>query len=160
MVLTCQPIFDCVESIKTGDSLVILLTPDGKTYNQKMANDLKEFKHLIIICGHYEGFDDRIRVLVDKEISIGDFILTGGEIAAMAITDSITRLLDGVISKGSLESESFNENLLDYPVYTKPRNFRGMEVPEVLISGDHKKIEEYRKSEQLRITKEKREDLL
>ena len=160
MVLTCQPIFDCVESIKTDDSLVILLTPDGKTYNQKMANDLKEFKHLIIICGHYEGFDDRIRVLVDKEISIGDFILTGGEIAAMAITDSITRLLDGVISKGSLESESFNENLLDYPVYTKPRNFRGMEVPEVLVSGDHKKIEEYRKSEQLRITKEKREDLL
>ena len=160
MVLTCQPIFDCVESIKTDDSLVILLTPDGKTYNQKMATELKEFKHLIIICGHYEGFDDRIRVLVDKEISIGDFILTGGEIAAMAITDSITRLLDGVISKGSLESESFNENLLDYPVYTKPRNFRGMEVPEVLISGDHKKIEEYRKSEQLRITKEKREDLL
>ena len=160
MVLTCQPIFDCVESIKTDDSLVILLTPDGKTYNQKMATELKEFKHLIIICGHYEGFDDRIRVLVDKEISIGDFILTGGEIAAMAITDSMTRLLDGVISKGSLESESFNENLLDYPVYTKPRNFRGMEVPEVLVSGDHKKIEEYRKSEQLRITKEKREDLL
>ena len=160
MVLTCQPIFDCVESIKTEDSLVILLTPDGKTYNQKMATELKKFKHLIIICGHYEGFDDRIRVLVDKEISIGDFILTGGEIAAMAITDSITRLLDGVISKGSLESESFNENLLDYPVYTRPRNFRGMEVPEVLISGDHKKIEEYRKSEQLRITKEKREDLL
>ena len=160
MVLTCQPIFDCVESIKTDDSLVILLTPDGNTYNQKMATELKEFKHLIIICGHYEGFDDRIRVLVDKEISIGDFILTGGEIAAMAITDSITRLLDGVISKGSLESESFNENLLDYPVYTKPRNFRGMEVPEVLVSGDHKKIEEYRKSEQLRITKEKREDLL
>ena len=125
-----------------------------------MATELKKFKHLIIICGHYEGFDDRIRVLVDKEISIGDFILTGGEIAAMAITDSITRLLDGVISKGSLESESFNDNLLDYPVYTKPRNFRGMEVPEVLISGDHKKIEEYRKSEQLRITKEKREDLL
>ena len=160
MVLTCQPIFDCVESIKTDDSLVILLTPDGNTYNQKMATELKEFKHLIIICGHYEGFDDRIRVLVDKEISIGDFILTGGEIAAMAITDSITRLLDGVISKGSLDSESFNENLLDYPVYTKPRNFRGMEVPEVLVSGDHKKIEEYRKSEQLRITKEKREDLL
>lgn len=160
MVLTCQPIFDCVESIKTDDSLVILLTPDGKTYNQKMATELKEIKHLIIICGHYEGFDDRIRVLVDREVSIGDFILTGGEIAAMAITDSITRLLDGVISKGSLESESFNENLLDYPVYTKPRNFRGMEVPEVLVSGDHKKIEEYRKSEQLRITKEKREDLL
>ena len=118
MVLTCQPIFDCVESLKTKDSYVILLTPDGKTYNQKIANSLKVFKHLIIICGHYEGFDDRIRLLADLEISIGDYILTGGEIAAMAITDSITRLLDGVISKGSLESESFNDNLLDYPVYT------------------------------------------
>lgn len=160
MVLTCQPIFDCVESLKTKDSYVILLTPDGKTYNQKIANSLKVFKHLIIICGHYEGFDDRIRLLADLEISIGDYILTGGEIAAMAITDSITRLLDGVISKGSLESESFNDNLLDYPVYTKPRDFRGIKVPDVLVNGDHKKIDEYRKSEQLRITKEKRNDLL
>ena len=121
---------------------------------------LKVFKHLIIICGHYEGFDDRIRLLADLEISIGDYILTGGEIAAMAITDSITRLLDGVISKGSLESESFNDNLLDYPVYTKPRDFRGIKVPDILVNGDHKKIDEYRKSEQLRITKEKRNDLL
>ena len=160
MVLTCQPIFDCVEAIKTKDSKVILLTPDGKTYNQKIATNLKNEKHLILICGHYEGFDDRIRVLVDLEISIGDYILTGGEIPAMAITDSITRLIDGVITEGSLESESFDNNLLDYPTYTKPRDFRGMKVPEVLLNGNHKEINEYRKNEQLRITKEKRKDLL
>ncbi len=160
MVLTPQPIFDAVESVRTADSKVILLTPDGKTYNQKMANDFKNIKELIIICGHYEGFDDRIRSLADFEVSIGDFILTGGEIPAMAISDSIIRLLDGVISVESLESESFNDNLLDYPTYTKPRDFRGMKVPDVLLSGDHKKINEYRHQEQIRITKEKRGDLL
>lgn len=160
MVLTCQPIFDCVESIKTDDSYVILLTPTGVTYNQKLAKELTNFKHLIIICGHYEGFDDRIRTLVDLEISIGDYVLTGGELASMVITDSVTRLIDGVITDTSLEDESFNNNLLDYPVYTKPRNFRGMKVPDVLLSGDHKKIEEYRKKEQLRLTNEKRKDLL
>ena len=160
MVLTPQPIFDAVESIRTKDSKVILLTPDGKTYNQEMANELKNYKNLIIICGHYEGFDDRIRSLADYEISLGDFVLTGGEIPAMAISDSIIRLLDGVINKESLESESFNNNLLDYPTYTKPRDFRGMKVPEVLLSGDHKKIAEYRSNEQLKITKEKRGDLL
>ena len=160
MVLTPQPIFDAVESIKTDDSLVILLTPDGKTYNQKMAISLTNYKHLIIICGHYEGFDDRIRSLVDKEISIGDYILTGGEIPAMALADSITRLLDGAISKDSLSSESFNDNLLDYPTYTKPREFMGLKVPEVLLNGNHKEIDEYRKNEQIRITKEKRPDLL
>ncbi len=160
MVLTCQPIFDCVASIKTTDSYIILLTPDGKTYNQTMAETLKDKKHLIIICGHYEGFDDRIRMLADLEISVGDFILTGGELASMIITDSITRLIDGVISDGSLESESFTSNLLDYPVYTKPRSYKGLDVPDVLLNGDHKKIDEYRKSEQLRITKEKRKDLL
>ncbi len=160
MVLTCQPIFDCVEDIKTKESVVILLTPYGKTYNQERAKTLKNEKHLIIICGHYEGFDDRIRTIVDEEISLGDFILTGGEIPAMAITDSITRLIDGVITSGSLESESFNNNLLDYPTYTKPRDFRGLTVPDVLVNGNHKEIDEYRKNEQLRITKEKREDLL
>ena len=160
MVLTCQPIFDCVESIRTDDSYVILLTPTGVTYNQKLAKELTNFKHLIIICGHYEGFDDRIRTLVDLEISIGDYVLTGGELASMVITDSVTRLIDGVITDTSLEDESFNNNLLDYPVYTKPRNFRGMKVPDVLLSGDHKKIEEYRKKEQLRLTNEKRKDLL
>ncbi len=160
MVLTCQPIFDCVGSIKTDDSYVILLTPTGVTYNQKLAKELTKFKHLIIICGHYEGFDDRIRTLADLELSIGDYVLTGGELASMVVTDSVTRLIDGVITDTSLEDESFNNNLLDYPVYTKPRNFRGMKVPDVLLSGDHKKIEEYRKKEQLRLTNEKRKDLL
>lgn len=160
MVLTCQPIFDCVESIKTDDNYVILLTPTGVTYNQKLAKELTKFKHLIIICGHYEGFDDRIRTLADLELSIGDYVLTGGELASMVVADSVTRLIDGVITDTSLEDESFNNNLLDYPVYTKPRNFRGMKVPDVLLSGDHKKIEEYRKKEQLRLTNEKRKDLL
>jgi len=157
MVLMAQPIYDAVESIRTKDSTVVLLTPSGKTYNQKTANEFKKLKHLILICGHYEGFDDRIKLLVDQEISIGNYILTGGEIPAMAISDSIIRLLDGAINKESLESESFDTELLDYPTYTKPRDFRGMKVPEVLLSGDHKKIEEYRKNEQLRLTKEKQE---
>lgn len=160
MVLTCQPIYDCVESIKTNDSHIILLTPKGITYNQECAKKLKKYKHLIIICGHYEGFDDRIRALADEEISIGDYILTGGELASMVITDSVTRLIDGVITNTSLEDESFNNNLLDYPVYTKPRDFRGMKVPDVLLSGDHKKIEEYRRKEQQRLTEERRKDLL
>lgn len=158
MVLQIEPIYNALESIKKEDSHIILLTPSGKTFNQKKATNLTNFKHLILICGHYEGFDDRIKLLVDEEISIGDFILTGGELPAMMITDAVTRLLDGVISKESLESESFTEDLLDYPVYTKPRDFKGMKVPEVLLSGDHKKIAEYRKQEQIRLTKEKQEN--
>ena len=160
MIMMCEPVYNAVESIKTDDSHVILLTPRGKTYNQKRAYELKDKKHLIIICGHYEGFDERIYNLADELISIGDFILTGGELPAMMISDSVIRLIDGVITSTSLEYESFNDNLLDYPVYTKPRVFRGMEVPEVLVSGDHKKINEYRENERKRITKEYREDLL
>ena len=159
MVLTCQPIFDCIDKIKTGDSTIILLTPDGKTYNQKLAYDLSKEKHIILICGHYEGFDERIRSICDLEISIGDYVLTGGEIAAMAIVDSITRLIPGVIEEESHLNDSFNNNSLDYPTYTKPRVFRGMEVPEVLISGDHKKIDEYRKTEAEKKTIERRPDL-
>ena len=153
MVLTCQPIFDAVESVRTKDSHVILLTPSGVRYTEKRAKELKNFKHLIFICGHYEGFDDRIRTIVDEEISIGDYVLTGGELPAMVISDSIIRLLDGVITKESLDSESFEDDLYDYPVYTKPRVFRGMEVPEVLVSGDHKRIEEYRKENRKRVDK-------
>ena len=153
MVLTCQPIFDAVESVRTKDSHVILLTPSGVRYTEERAKELKNFKHLIFICGHYEGFDDRIRTIVDEEISIGDYVLTGGELPAMVISDSIIRLLDGVITKESLDSESFEDDLYDYPVYTKPRVFRGMEVPEVLVSGDHKKIEEYRKENRKRVDK-------
>ena len=144
MVLMCEPIFDAVESVKKEDSVVIMTSPKGKKYNQKFALDLSKEKHLIILCGHYEGFDERIKSIVDIEISIGDYILTGGEIPACAIIDSTVRLLDGVINKESLVSETFTGDLVDYPVYTKPRVFRGMEVPEVLLSGDHKKIEEYR----------------
>ena len=160
MVLTCQPIFDCIDDIKTDDSLVILLTPDGKTYNQKVAYDLSKEKHIILICGHYEGFDERIRSICDLEISIGDYVLTGGEIAAMAVTDSVTRLIPDVIEEESHLNDSFNNNKLDYPTYTKPRVYRGMEVPEVLISGNHKKIDEYRKKEAERKTIEKRPDLI
>ena len=152
MVLMPQPIFDAVASLKDDDSYVILLTPSGKTYNQGVAKSLKNKKHIILICGHYEGFDERIKALCDEEISIGDYILTGGEIPAMAITDSITRLLDGVITNESLESESFDDELLGYPVYTKPRDFRGMKVPDVLLSGNHKEIEEYRNKERIRLT--------
>ena len=161
MVLTPQPIMDAVDDLKTDDAKVILLTPDGKTYNQKMAYSLSNEKHLIIICGHYEGFDERIMALADIQLSIGDYVLTGGEIPAMVLVDSITRLLPGVIKEESHLEDSFNEEkLLDYPTYTKPQNFRGMEVPEVLISGDHKKIAEYRYQESLRRTREKRPDLL
>ena len=160
MIMMCEPVFNAVESIKTEDSHVILLTPRGKTYNEKKAYELKDRKHLIIICGHYEGFDERIYTLADELVSIGDFILTGGELASMMITDSVVRLIDGVITSTSLEYESFNDNLLDYPVYTKPRDFRGMVVPDVLVSGDHKKINEFRESERRRITKEYRDDLL
>lgn len=160
MVLMPQPIFDCVKSIRTAEAKVILLTPSGKVYNQGMAYDLSNEKHLIIICGHYEGFDERIKSICDLELSIGDYVLTGGEIPAMVLVDSITRLLDGVIRDESHINDSFNNNLLDYPTYTKPRVYEGMEVPEVLLSGDHKKIEEYRHNEQIRITKENRPDLL
>ena len=160
MVMMCEPIFNAVEAIRTEDSHVIILTPRGKTYNQQKAYELTNKKHLIIICGHYEGFDERIYTLADEIISIGNFVLTGGELPAMMISDSVIRLLDGVISDISLESESFNDELLDYPVYTKPRDFRGMVVPEVLTSGNHKLINEYRDNERKRITKEYRDDLL
>ncbi len=132
MVLMPQPIFDCIDDIKTADSYIILMSPQGVKYEQKQAYNLLEKKHIIIICGHYEGFDERIRTLADIEISIGDYILTGGELPSMVITDSVVRLIDGVIKKESYTNESFNDNLLDYPVYTKPIDFRGMKVPDVL----------------------------
>lgn len=160
MVMMCEPVFNAVEAIRTEESHVIILTPRGKTYNQQKAYELTNKKHLIIICGHYEGFDERIYTLADEIISIGNFVLTGGELPAMMISDSVIRLLNGVISDISLESESFNDELLDYPVYTKPRDFRGMVVPEVLTSGNHKLINEYRDNERKRITKEYRDDLL
>ena len=160
MILMPEPIYDCVESIRDDDSYIILMTPQGVSYNQKKANELKLKKHLIIICGHYEGFDERIRALADLEVSIGDYILTGGELPSMVITDSIVRLLDGAIKEESTETESFNNGLLDYPVYTKPVNFRGMEVPSVLLSGHHENINKWRYEESLKRTKERRPDIL
>ena len=162
MVLRVEPLYDAINDMKkdSSDSKVILLTPDGVPYKQTMAVDLSKEKHLIFVCGHYEGFDERIRTLCDYEISIGDYVLTGGEIPAMAISDSIIRLLDGAITNTSLDSESFNDNLLDYPTYTKPQEFMGMRVPDVLISGDHAKIKAWREEKRLERTKERRPDLL
>lgn len=160
MVLRCEPIFNAINDIKTDDAYVIMLTPEGNKYNQKKAKELTSKKHIILLCGHYEGFDERIKTLVDEEISIGDYILTGGEIAAAAIIDSTVRLIDGVITKESLDSESFDDNLLDYPTYTKPAEYNGLKVPDVLISGNHELIKKWREEKRIEKTKEKRPDLM
>ena len=160
MILACQPIFDCVNSLRRENSKVILLTPDGTVYNQEIAGSLSKEEHLILICGHYEGFDERIRSICDMELSIGDYVLTGGEVPAMVLIDSVTRLLDGVINKESYENDSFYQGLLDYPQYTKPRVYNGLEVPEVLLSGNHQKIAEFRKVQALERTRLRRPDLL
>lgn len=151
MILMCEPIFNAVNALKTDDSYVIITSPRGNTYNQKKANVLKNKKHIILVCGHYEGFDERIYSLADEIISVGNYVLTGGEIPSMAITDSIVRLLPGVINEESLVSESFNDEYYDYPVYTKPRVYNDLEVPEVLLSGNHKLINEYRETERKKI---------
>ena len=158
MLLRCEPIFETMDKIEPG--YVVLLSPDGEKFNQKMAMEISKKDHLIFICGHYEGFDERIKTLSDKIVSIGDYVLTGGEIPCMVMVDSITRLIPGVINSESLDSESFNDNYLDYPMYTKPYEYRGMKVPDVLVNGDHKKIDEWRRIEREKKTKEKRPDLL
>ena len=161
MVLMCEPIFRCLDEIRTPESLVIMTSPAGHTFRQDIAVDLSKKKHLIILCGHYEGFDERIRSICDMEISIGDYVLTGGEVPAMVLVDSVARLIPGVINERSHLGDSFSESyLLDYPTYTKPRVFEGMEVPEVLVSGDHKRIAEYRLEESIKKTKLRRSDLL
>ena len=162
MVLMCEPIYDCLHSIEGNDkALKILLTPQGKPYTQNMAKELSNKEHIIMICGHYEGFDERIRSFVDLELSIGDYILTGGEIPAMAIVDSVSRLIPGVLHNDlSAPTDSFEDGLLEYPEYTKPYDFMGMKVPDVLLSGNHKEIEKFRKEEALKRTKERRPDLI
>lgn len=160
MVLMCDPIFRAIDTLKKDNTVVIMMTPSGKIYKEKMAYDLAKLEHIILLCGHYEGFDERIKSITDLEISIGDYVLTGGELPSMIVIDSVVRLLDGVISKESLASESFNDNLLDYPNYTKPFEYRGMKVPEVLISGHHQNIAKFRHEESVRLTKENRPDLL
>lgn len=159
MVLKLQPIVDCLKEHKTKESVVILLTPSGNKFTNKTAKILSKIKHVILICGHYEGFDERIINYIDVQVSIGDFVLTGGEIPAMCIIDSTSRFIEGVINTDSLSSESFEENLLDYPVYTKPETFDGYKVPEVLLSGNHNKINEYRKQQQILKTQKYRPDL-
>lgn len=160
MVLMCDPIFRAIDALKKEDTLVIMMTPSGRVFKQKMAYELSTHKHLIILCGHYEGFDERIKTIVDLELSIGDYVLTGGELPSMVVMDSIIRLVGGVINSNSLTTESFNNNLLDYPNYTKPLEYRGMKVPDVLLSGHHQNIEKFRYEEQIRLTKENRPDLL
>ena len=162
MVLRIEPLYDAIMDAKGDDpdAKVILMTPDGVPYKQEIAVNLANEKHLIFVCGHYEGFDERIRTLCDMELSIGDYVLTGGELPAMVISDSIIRLLDGVITGTSLDSESFNDKLLDYPTYTKPQEFMGMKVPDVLLSGDHAKINKWRDEMRIKRTKERRPDLI
>ena len=160
MVLMCDPIFRAIDALKDDDAFVIMMTPGGIVYKEKVAYDLSQKKHLIILCGHYEGFDERIKTIVDMEISIGDFVLTGGEIPSMVVMDSVIRLIPGVINSNSLTSESFNDNLHDYPNYTKPVEYRGMKVPDVLLSGHHENINKYRHEKQIELTKKNRPDLL
>lgn len=164
MLLKAQPIFDAVAAVRAEETRprVILMDPAGKPFNQKLAEELATEKQLIFICGHYEGYDERIRTeLVTDEISIGDYILTGGELAAMTMVDSIVRLLPGALGNSeSAASDSFSTGLLEHPHYTRPADFRGLKVPEVLLNGNHAKIEEWRQMESLRRTWERRPDLL
>ena len=161
MVMTPQPLYDAIQSVKTPNSYVIYLSPRGKVFNQPMARKLSKCEHLILVCGHYEGIDERIIDLcIDEEISIGDYVLTGGELPAMVLADSIIRLLEGAISQDSLSEESFTNNLLEYPQYTRPQNFKGLEVPEVLLSGHHANIAKWRKEKSIEITKQNRPDLI
>lgn len=160
MVIKCDVIDRAIEDNKTNKSFICLMTPQGEQFTQQMAIDLSKKDELILICGHYEGFDERVRNYVDKEISIGDYVLTGGEIPAMAISDSIIRLIDDVISEESPMDDSYINGLLEYPQYTRPYVYKGKAVPDVLISGNHKNIREYRLKESLRKTYLRRPDLL
>lgn len=160
MLLCCQPIVDCIKDIKTEHSLVVMLSPQGDTFTQQKARDLSKYDHIILLCGHYEGFDERIRDYVDLELSIGDYVLTGGEAGALIVSDALIRLVDGVIRKDSHEDDSFENGLLEYPQYTRPIEFEGKCVPEVLLSGHHENIRKWRLKESLRKTYQRRPELL
>lgn len=161
MVLKPEPLFEAIESVRTPASTVLMMTPSGERYTQVVAEELSEAEHLILICGHYEGIDARVDTLVDKKISIGDFVLTNGALPAMVVIDSVVRLIPGVL--GDCESpteESFSSGLLEYPQYTRPASFRGMDVPDVLLSGNHAEIARWRKMMALERTRAIRPDLL
>ncbi|MCX4248252.1 MAG: tRNA (guanosine(37)-N1)-methyltransferase TrmD [Bacilli bacterium] len=160
MVMMVEPVVDAINSVKTEEAKVYLMSPSGVPFKESTAYELSKIKHLILICGHYEGIDDRISYYIDGEISIGDYVLTGGEIPAMVVSDAVIRLVDGVIKDESKMNESFNNKLLDYPTYTKPPIYDGHEVPEVLLSGHHKNIDAWRKKEQEKRTSERRPDLM
>lgn len=162
MVMTPQPLADAIEHVdKEHFARRIYLSPKGQTFSQKMLPRLESYGHLVLICGHYEGIDQRvIDLYVDEEISLGDFVLTGGELPAMVIADCLARFQGGVLSEGSLSDESFTGGLLEYPHYTRPQVFKGLAVPEVLVSGDHAKVDKWRREQAEKLTKERRPDLL
>jgi len=159
LIMKCQPIVDALKENSNDHTYKILLSPKGKTYNQAKAKSLAKIDDLAVICGHYEGIDERITNYVNESISIGDYVLTGGEIAAMAIADSVIRLRDGAITDISLEEETFDDNLLEYSQYTEPKDFEGHKVPDILYTGNHQAIDKYRRKESLKITRENRPDL-
>ncbi len=161
MVMTIQPLYDAIKHVKKRNSKILLTSPSGKVFTSQKAQTLATESHIIIVCGHYEGVDARIMELFDiEEISLGDFVLTGGEIPAMAIVDSLSRFIEGVIAKESLNEESFTNGLLEYPQYTRPAKFKGHNVPEVLLSGDHEKVRQFRYEKSLEKTNKIRPDLL
>ena len=161
MVMKPDVVYDAYKSVYEENAKVIYLSPQGKTLNQKKVEELSKEKHLILLCGHYEGIDQRvIDKIVDEEISIGDYVLTGGEIPAMVLIDSVSRYINGVLNQESIKEESFSEGLLEYPQYTRPEVFEGEKVPEILLSGHHENIEKWRQEQALKITKQKRPDLL
>jgi tRNA (guanine37-N1)-methyltransferase len=161
MVMKPDVVYDAYKSVASNNAKVVYLTPQGKTLNQKKVEELAKEEHLILLCGHYEGIDQRaIDLIQPEEISVGDYVLTGGELPAMILVDSVSRYVDGVLNKESIEEESFSNGLLEYPQYTRPEVFEGLKVPEVLLSGNHQNIEKWRKEQSLEITKKKRPDLL
>lgn len=161
MVMKPDVVYDTFKSVESKNAKVIYLTPQGKTLDQKKVEELAKEQHLILLCGHYEGIDQRAIDLIDpEEISVGDYVLTGGELPAMILIDAVSRYVDGVLNKESIEEESFSNGLLEYPQYTRPEVFEGLQVPEVLLSGNHQNIEKWRKEKSLEITKKKRPDLL
>jgi len=161
MLMMAEPLEKAIKSVKTKKSKVILLSPQGKTFDDKTAWGLSREEHLILVCGHYEGIDERLMPLFDAEISVGDYVLTCGELPAMLVADAVARLVPGVLKKeDAAVSESFTNGLLDFPQYTRPRVWRGREVPEILFSGDHKKIAEWRQNAALKATRKKRPDLI
>ena len=159
LIMKCQPIVDALNDVSTSKSKKVMLNPRGKQYCQEIARIFAKEEDLILLCGHYEGIDERVNDYVDELISVGDYVLTGGEIGAMAIADSVIRLLDGAITDVSLDEESFNDSLLEYPQYTEPKEFDGKQVPDILYTGNHTAIEKYRRKESLRLTKKYRPDL-